>query len=51
MNTVLEYIKETLHMEAEISAYEKVGELPLYLLAGYDLSALSIQNAQRKKQI
>ncbi|MCL2153477.1 MAG: MarR family transcriptional regulator [Oscillospiraceae bacterium] len=46
MNTVLEYINETLHMEAEISEYDKANELPLYLRAGNNLYALSIQNAK-----
>ena len=46
MNTVLEYIKETLHMEAEISEYDKTNDLPLYLRAGYDMSALSLQNVK-----
>ncbi|MCL2079840.1 MAG: hypothetical protein FWH17_08385 [Oscillospiraceae bacterium] len=46
MNIILEYINETLHMEAEISEYDKTDELPLFLRAGYDLSSLSLQNVK-----
>jgi len=44
MDSVLAYIQETLHVSADISEYDNIDGLPLYLRNGYDLSTLSMQN-------
>ena len=46
MDSVLAYIQETLHISADISEYENMDGLPLYLRNGYDLSTLSMQNTE-----
>ena len=44
MNRFITYIEETLHMSANVSAYERPDMLPLYLRNGYELFTMTVQN-------
>jgi len=44
MNQFISYIEDTLHMTANVSLYERLDMLPLYLRNGYELYNLTVQN-------
>jgi len=44
MNPFITYIEDTLHITADVSAYEHPDALPLYLRNGYELHTLMIQS-------
>ena len=44
MNRFITYIEETLHMSANVSAYERPDMLPLYLRNGYELFTMTVHN-------
>ena len=46
MDQFIEYITETLHVEANASHYDNSGNLPLYLRNAYVFSVLTIQNVR-----
>ena len=46
MNQVATYIEDTLHMSVDISFYENIGSLPLYLRSGYDLFTLTVEGVK-----
>lgn len=46
MNRYTAYIKETLHITADVSVYPNSDTLPLYLRNGYDLYTMTVQGVQ-----
>jgi len=44
MDQFVAYVEDTLHMTADVSAYDRLDVLPLYLRNGYELYTLTVQN-------
>jgi len=44
MDQFISYIEDTLHLTANVSAYDRPDALPLYLRNGYELYNLTVQN-------